>query len=242
MSAGCDGCYARVQSERLKRFGQEKYAHGFLPRTWPDHLEQPLHWKKPAVVFVNSMSDLFHNAFPADYIASVWDVMLRADQHVYQVLTKRPHRMERIIRDRGLELPPHIWLGTSTEEQVFVDNRLPPLLRLAPAVAFASAEPLLGPLNFSRYLGTRRGRLHWVIDGGESGRTAATRRPARHEWFRSIRDQCARAGVPYFHKQGNHHLPGRDRVLDGVTHDALPELRSLEPESREPENREPAPA
>ena len=226
VSEGCDGCYARVQSERLQRFGQVKYEFGFTPRPWPPHLDLPLTWKKPAFIFVNSMSDLFHKDMPLEYVAQVWRVMLEANWHVYQVLTKRPHWMERVVDEYGLEMADHIWVGTSTESQKFVHNRIPPVLRCRPAMAFISAEPLLQEIDVSAYLGRERGRLNWVISGGESGRTAETRRPAQTDWFRLLRDQCAAAGVPYFHKQGNHRMPGRDRLLDGREHNALPMLES----------------
>ena len=223
ISPGCGRCYARKQAERLQRFGQAKYALGFTPRTWTEHLNRPLEWKKPRFIFVNSMSDLFHRAIPVDYVAQVWDVMCRADWHVFQLLTKRPHRMERILADLGVEFPPHIWLGVSTENQTFADNRIPPLLRTRPALAFVSAEPLLGPVDLSAYLGKGPGRVNWVIDGGESGPEHTI---ADYDWFRSIRRQCDAAGVPYFHKQGNAFHSNRDTLLDGREYKAMPALPS----------------
>lgn len=221
ISPGCNNCYARVQAERLQRFGQAKYEFGFTPRIWPDHLNKPLEWKRPRFIFVNSMSDLFHIDIPIDYIAQVWDVMVRADWHVYQLLTKRAHRMERILQTIRAELPPHIWLGVSAENQTFVENRIPPLLRTGAGLSFVSAEPLLGPVDLSQYLGHGHGHVNWVIDGGESG---AGRTPADYEWFRQIRDQCDAVEVPYYHKQGNAFHSNRDYLLNGEVRRDMPAL------------------
>ncbi len=155
------------------------------------------------------MSDLFHRFIPDDYLVQVWRTMLDADWHTYQVLTKRPYRMEHAIARLQLPLPPHIWLGVSAENQRMADSRIPPLLELPSAVRWVSCEPLLGPLDLGRYLH----RLQWVVVGGESG---PGRRPMDYEWARSLRDQCADAGVAFFYKQGNGLRPGADDLLDGV--------------------------
>ena len=170
-------------------------------------------------MFVNSMSDLFHRAIPRDYLAQVWETMLEVDRHVYQILTKRPHRAAKMIRDMELPIPEHIWIGTSVEDQTFADNRIPALLDIQAPMRWLSCEPLLGPLNITPYL--QSGGIGWVVDGGESGRG---RRPAEYGWFQTIRDDCLEAGVPYLHKQGNHYYPGRDRELDGRTWDQYPAL------------------
>ena len=214
ISPGCDNCYAKAIAERFR--GGTGWPVGFDVQLRPNRLRDPLKWKEPRRIFVNSMSDLFHRGIPPSYLGQVFDVMLEADQHTYQILTKRPHRMawELNERYRG-PLPQHIWLGTSVENQEFADNRIPALLECDAPVKFLSCEPLLGPLDLTPWLD----QLQWVITGGESG---ANRAYADPDWFRSIRDQCLEAGVPYFHKQGNHQFPGRDRELDGRTWDEMP--------------------
>jgi protein gp37 len=195
--------------------GTLAFPNGFGLTLRPHKLLDPIKWKTPSMIFVNSMSDLFHREIPLDYIAQVWDTMLRADHHIYQILTKRTHRMAHILRTMEVPIPEHIWLGTSVENQTFADSRIPALLSIPAPVRFLSAEPLLGPLDLSRYLPG----LHWTIDGGESG---PHRRPANPDWFRAIRDQCIMAGVPYLHKQGNAFRSGQDRELDGRTWDEYP--------------------
>ena len=217
VSPGCDNCYALQIAERKR--GTRAFPVGFDVQLRPHKLLDPLRWKKPARIFVNSMSDLFHRDIPRDYLAQVWDTMIRADHHVYQVLTKRPHRASLLIREMGLSVPEHIWIGTSVENQVFADNRIPALLSIDAPVRWLSCEPLLGPLSLAPWLAD--GGIQWVIDGGESG---TRRRPADPDWFQAIRDECEAAGVPYLHKQGNHNLPGRDRELDGRTWDQYPTM------------------
>ena len=212
VSPGCDHCYARQITER---FGPRTYPRGFAVTLKPHRLRDPKRWKEPALVFVNSMSDLFHRHVPDDYLRQVWDVMLTEHQHIYQILTKRPHRMEHKLRSLNLPLPQHIWLGVSAESQRWYDNRVEPLMRLPAAVRFVSAEPLLGPIDL------RLGLLRpdWVIVGGESG---PERRPMDYAWARALRDQCVPAGIPFFLKQGNSHRPGGDRSLDGVAWSQMP--------------------
>ena len=213
VSPGCDHCYALTIAE--SRRGSAAFPVGFDVQLRPHKLADPLKWKTPARIFVNSMSDLFHRDIPDDYIARIWDTMMKADWHVYQILTKRAHRMAHKIQTLGLPTPPHIWLGVSTENQVMADSRIPALLSIGSARPWISAEPLLGPVDVTAYLND----LCWVVDGGESG---DGRRPADYDWFRSLRDQCQEAGTPYFHKQGNHRFSGKDRDLDGRTWDEYP--------------------
>jgi len=167
------------------------------------------------MIFVNSMSDLFHRAIPDEYLRRIWETMMDADQHIYQVLTKRPHRAARKVERLGLELRPHVWMGVSVENQRLAESRIPALLELGAPVSWLSCEPLLGPLDLSEWLDD----IDWVVDGGESGQR---RRPADVDWFRAVRDQCYSRGVPYFHKQGNSARAGEDRELDGRTWDEYP--------------------
>ncbi len=215
ISPGCDNCYAEAIAEPKR--SSPAFPQGF-DVTRPHKLKDPIKWTAPARIFVNSMSDLFHRDIPRDFLAQIWETMLTADQHVYQVLTKRPHRAANLIKEMQLPLPPHLWIGTSVENQRFGNNRIPALLAIPAAVRWLSCEPLLGPLDLTRHLANGINR---VIDGGESG---SGRRPADPDWFRAIRDDCVAAGAPYFHKQGNHHFPGRDRELDGSTWNQYPAL------------------
>ena len=245
VSPGCDHCYAKTLAERWR--GGPAFPVGFDFMVRSKRLREPVRWKEPRRVFVNSMSDLFHIEMPPDHLRQVWDVMVdEAPRHIYQILTKRPHRAKVLIESLGLDLAPNIWIGTSVENQKFADNRIPALLEIPAAFRFLSCEPLLGPVDLSEWLGygvvheqdlsnaetgaalqeiiratlkTMGPGIHWVIAGGESG---AGRRPADYDWFRAIRDQCVNAGVPYFHKQGNANGPGQDRVLDGRTWDEEP--------------------
>ena len=232
VSPGCDHCYAESLAERHR--GSAAFPNGFDLTLRHHKLRDPLKWKAPRRIFVNSMSDLFLGTVPKDYLRRVWDTMLEADWHQYQILTKRPNVAARLIRYLGLELPPHIWLGVSVESQEWADLRIPQLLEI-PAkakVRFLSCEPLLGPLDLrlrsvedgrgiiGRARRPRAAFIKWVITGGESG---PGRRPADPAWFRSIRDQCIQADVAYFHKQGNAFQSGKDRLLGGRTWDEYPE-------------------
>ena len=214
VSPGCKNCYALVQAERFR--GSPGWPNGFDLQLRPQSLEKPLKRKTPARFFVNSMSDLFHEGIPSDYLRKVWAVMTWADQHIYQILTKRPEEMRERIFGLSLPLPAHIWLGVSVENQLFADRRIPLLVDIpCEGVRFLSCEPLLGPLDLSAWIAD----LDWIITGGESG---GGRRAAEKDWFRSIRDQCLAGGVPYFHKQGNHRRPDRDRELDGRLWEQFP--------------------
>lgn len=241
VSEGCDHCYAETLAEQKR--GTPAFRNGFDLTLRPHKLRDPLGWKEPKEIFVNSMSDLFLGSVPVDYLCQIWRTMLEADWHTYMVLTKRPVPAARLIRELGLELPPHIWIGVSVENQRWADERIPQLLDIPAQVRFLSCEPLLGPIDLARWLLPypvpdplvmskipedwspfdyriySEAQIKWVIDGGESG---PNRRPADPEWFRSIRDQCVAAGVPYFHKQGNAFRPGQDRLLDGRMWDQHP--------------------
>lgn len=234
MSPGCQNCYA----ERIARgmatrqhpahgsMWREAYAHAFDLRLVPGRLEEPLKWKTPKMVFVNSMSDLFHPGVPDDYIEKVFAVMERADWHQYQILTKRPERMaDWVAKFRKKGVRDNIWLGTSVELEMYL-SRLEPLLRTDAKVKFVSFEPLLGRISGEALRVPMRG-LSWAITGGESDLRAP--RPADPEWFREIRDACFAGGVAYFHKQSGGsskcecHKAWGCRLLDGRIYDGFPE-------------------
>lgn len=212
VSAGCANCYAERMARRLQAMGNPKYARGFEVTLHPPVLELPLTWSRPSHVFVNSMSDLFHAAVPDDFIRRVFDVMVSADWHVFQVLTKRPER----ARALGAALPwaPNIWLGATVESSAYVGRA--DALRDTPAlVRFLSLEPLLTDLPDLQVEG-----LDWVVVGGESGPRA---RPMRAEWARRLRDLCQHHSVPFFFKQwGGVRKSRTGRMLDGRTWDEMP--------------------
>ncbi len=217
ISPGCAHCYAKTFAERWRDVPNHPYSQGFDLRLWPERIEQPLKWRRPRVIFVNSMSDLFHEAVPDDFIADVFAVMKRADWHVFQVLTKRPERLAQLADQ--LPWPENIWTGVSIENRRFVHRA--DLLRTVPAaVRFISAEPLLGPLENLDLDG-----IDWLIAGGESG---AKHRPVREEWILALRDLCADAGTDFFFKQWGGRTPkSGGRLLEGKTWDAMPAGRSL---------------
>lgn len=237
VSPGCDNCYALTMAKRLKGMGAAKYQTDGDPRTsgpgfglavHPDALTIPLHWREPRRVFVNSMSDLFHARVPRAFIAKVFATMAATPQHTYQILTKRPERMARLVGYDGLALLeastdeataqllyeqwplPNVWLGTSIESDRYV-RRADDLRDTPAAVRFVSAEPLLGPLPSLDLTG-----IGWVIVGGESGPKA---RPMRSAWARSLRDQCTAAGVPFFMKQAGGVLAREWGCRDPKGHD-----------------------
>jgi protein gp37 len=217
ISPGCKHCYAETFAERFRGVKGHPYEQGFDLRLVPEKLGEPLRWPKPKMIFVNSMSDLFHEAIPDEYISKVAQVMSAAMWHTFQVLTKRSGRLRQLLRSklRLTAAEPHIWWGVSVENRKFGLPRIADL-RSAPAgVRFLSIEPLLedlGTLNLSG--------IAWVIVGGESGPGA---RPIQKEWVISIRDQCRRAGVPFFFKQwGGTRKAVTGRKLDGRTYDEFP--------------------
>jgi protein gp37 len=188
------------------------YEQGFDLRLWPERLEQPLRWRRPRMIFVNSMSDLFHEGIPDDYVADVFDVMRRASHHTFQILTKRHERLVELAP--ALPWPENVWMGVSIENRRFV-HRADYLREVQSAVRFISAEPLLGPLE-----GLDMTEIDWLIAGGESGHRS---RPVRVEWLRELRDLCAEQGVAYFFKQWGGRTPKvGGRELDGRTWDELP--------------------
>ena len=264
VSEGCRNCYAMRQAHRTS--GKGGAYEGLTEiingrpqwngkiRLVPELLAAPLHWKKPRRIFVNSMSDLFHEDVPDEFIDQVFAMMSLCPQHIFQVLTKRPERMQRWISNSSVNVRTiarinvfrgtcgvmaarsvdtcfeptakfrwpllNIWLGVSVEDQLTADERIPLLLQTPAAVRFISAEPLLGPIQltgicsipacFNALLVGRYPRLNWVITGGESGPGA---RPSHPDWFRSLRDQCAVVGVPFFFKQWDEWVPCETEVL-----------------------------
>jgi protein gp37 len=219
ISPGCAHCYAERFAERFRGVPGHPFEQGFDLRLVPQKLDDPLRWKKPKRVFVNSVSDLFHEGVPDDYIAEVADVMVRADWHTYQILTKRSARMRDLLKTRlrGAASKPHIWWGVSVENKKFGLPRIAHL-RSAPAVVrFLSVEPLLEDLGTVNLTG-----INWVIVGGESGIGA---RPMERKWVTSIRRQCRLSGIPFFFKQwGGVHKSKAGRLLDGRTYDEMPTL------------------
>jgi len=212
ISLGRWHCYAERMARRLQAMGQPNYANGFRLTTHEHALELPLRWKTPQVIFVNSMSDLFHKRVPRDFILRVFDVMNRADWHTYQILTKRSGRLRALAP--SLPWAPHIWMGVTVETDAYA-KRIDDLRRTAAHVKFISFEPLLGPMPNADLRG-----MDWVIVGGESGPGA---RPMRREWVLDLRDQCAGASVPFFFKQwGGVRKKLAGRELDGRTYDAMP--------------------
>jgi protein gp37 len=202
---------------RLQTMGQPNYARGFQLAMHENALELPVKWKKPQTIFVNSMSDLFHDEVPVEFIARVFDVMCRADWHRYQLLTKRSGRLLEL--SPSLPWKPHIWMGVSVESLRYV-FRIDHLRKTGAAVRFLSLEPLLGPLP-----GLNLEGIDWVIVGGESGPGS---RPMAPEWAMSIRDQCLQARVPFFFKQwGGTRKKAAGRELEGKTWDEMPALASV---------------
>ena len=220
-SPGCDHCYALRLASRLKAMGQPRYQRdgdpsssgpGFGVTCHEDLVALPLQWRRPRLVFVNSMSDLFHPAVPDDFIVDVFRTMAAADQHTFQILTKRAQRLRQIAA--RLPWPTNVWMGVSVENARYrfrIDH-----LRAVPAqVRFLSVEPLIAPVGKLNLAG-----IHWVIVGGESGPRA---RPADPAWVTDVRDQCVRAGVAFFFKQWGGRTPkSGGRELDGVTWDEMP--------------------
>ena len=217
VSPGCKHCYAERMARRLKAMGHPNYAAGFEVRMHEHMLDLPLGWRKPRMVFVNSMSDLFHSDVPLDYVQRLFDVMQRASWHTFQVLTKRSARLLEL--DRELDWPNNVWAGVSVENQDYA-FRIGHLRQTGAKVKFLSLEPLLGPLP-----GLDLGGVDWVIVGGESGPGA---RPMRLDWVLDIRDQSLAAGVPFFFKQwGGFHKRRNGRLLEGRTWDQMPLLEGV---------------
>lgn len=216
VSPGCANCYAERLAERFRGVKGSPYEQGFDLRLWPDRLEIPLRWKKPRLIFVNSMSDLFHKSVGLNFIQDVFRVMNKAQQHTFQVLTKRPERLRELglVFSIGKLWTPNIWMGVSIENANYT-YRAEILADTEAAIKFLSVEPLLGPID-----NLPLKNIDWVIVGGESGPGA---RPMHPDWVRSIRDQCIAADVPFFFKQhGGTNKKATGRELDGRTWDEMP--------------------
>ncbi|MGM0587377.1 MAG: DUF5131 family protein [Bacteroidota bacterium] len=213
VSQGCKNCYAEIMSKRLLAMGVKKYRNGFDLTIHPDTLTKPYEWKKPRMVFVNSMSDLFHEKVPLDFIKQVFEVMNDCRHHTFQLLTKRPERLLEIHKE--LTWTNNIWMGTSVENQKVTDRI--DLLRPTNAfIKFLSLEPLLGPLP-----DLDLENIDWVIVGGESGHGS---RPIKKEWVLEIKDQCQKENVAFFFKQwGGFNKKKNGRELNGTTYDEMPE-------------------
>jgi protein gp37 len=217
ISPGCSHCYAETFAERFRGVPGHPYEQGFDLRLVPEKLAEPLRWATPKSIFVNSMSDLFHKDVPDAYIERVVRVMMAADWHTYQVLTKRHERLRDLLRTRlaFAASSPHIWWGVSVEDRRYGLPRIDALRDAPAAMRFLSIEPLLEDLGEVNLEG-----IHWVIVGGESGHGA---RRMEEAWVLNLRRQCEAAGVPFFFKQwGGVRKAAAGRELDGKTYDAIP--------------------
>jgi protein gp37 len=216
IGAGCDNCYAARFAERWRGTKDHPYEQGFDLRLWSNRIDQPLRWKKPRLIFVNSMSDLFHKQIPITFVDAVFDTMERANHHIYQVLTKRSSLMRRYINKRYAKspVPSHIWLGVSIEDKDHL-SRLDHLKQTNVIIRFISFEPLLGSMGCVDLSG-----IAWAIVGGESGPNARIMDP---DWARELRDQCLKQRVAFFFKQwGGPRPKSGGRLLDGETWDGFP--------------------
>lgn len=212
VSAGCKFCYAERMAKRLQAMGLRRYRNGFRVTLHPDLIELPKHWREPRLVFVNSMSDLFHEQVPLQFIQKVFATMRDCPQHTFQILTKRSQRLRELAPH--LQWSPNIWMGVSVENDKVL-YRIADLCAVPAAIRFLSCEPLLGPLDNLPLTG-----IHWVIVGGESGPKA---RPMDITWVRSIFRQCRKARVPFFFKQwGGVRKKRNGRKLNGRFYDEMP--------------------
>ena len=219
VSPGCKHCYAETLAARLKAMGQANYRNGFRLTLQPQMLDRPLSWKRPQLIFVNSMSDLFHEKVPATYIQKVFRTMRNAPWHQFQVLTKRGERLEKVARN--IDWPQNVWMGVSVESQDYV-KRIDQLRTTKAYIKFLSLEPLLGPLS-----DLALDDIDWVIVGGESGPGS---RPIHAEWVLDIKKQCQAAGVAFFFKQwGGVNKKRAGRALEGRTWDQLPRKFDIQP-------------
>lgn len=219
VSQGCKHCYAERMAKRLHAMGSARYRDVFAPTLHWDLIDAPRRWKKPRTVFVNSMSDLFQDDVPVDFIQAVFRTMVECPQHTFQILTKRAARLAALAP--LLPWPPNVWMGVSVEDARVVD-RIPHLLSTPAQTKFLSCEPLIGPLENLPLAG-----IDWVIVGGESGQGA---RPIQEVWVQSIRRQCRAARVAFFFKQwGGVRKDRNGRQLNGRTYDEMPRVRKVIP-------------
>jgi protein gp37 len=219
ISAGCAHCYAERMALRLQAMGQPNYINGFSVTLQNHMLELPLRWKKPQMIFVNSMGDLFHEDVPLSFIQDVFSIMRRASWHTFQVLTKRSSRLA--VLNAYLDWPSNVWMGVTAENANYT-YRIDHLRSTGAQVKFLSLEPLLGPIQNINLNG-----IDWVIVGGESGPGA---RPIQQDWVIDIREKCRQSGVSFFFKQwGGTHKKKSGRLLEGRTWDEKPGTISLRP-------------
>lgn len=215
VSPGCAHCYAETFAERWRGTPEHPYEQGFDLKLWPERLELPLRWRRPRLIFVNSMSDLFHEDIPDEFISRVFETMARAHWHTFQILTKRHERLSALADE--LDWHPNVWMGVTIENRRFV-HRADHLRDVPAAVRFISAEPLLGQLE-----GLDLTDIDWLIAGGESG---PKHRPVREEWIADLRDRCVAEDVAFFFKQwGGARPKSGGRLLDGRTWDQIPSKR-----------------
>lgn len=215
ISPGCAHCYAERMAKRLQAMGQYRYRNGFKVTLHPEVIEEPYQWKKPRVVFVNSMSDLFHEDIPANYIQSIFEVMNNTPRHTYQILTKRSERLAELAPI--LNWSDNIWMGVTVENNKYL-HRVDHLRQVDAHIRFLSLEPLLGPLDELNLPG-----INWVIVGGESGPNA---RPIKEEWVLTIKNKCVFSDIPFFFKQwGGFNKKKNGRMLEGRQWDELPDAK-----------------
>lgn len=214
ITQGCKHCYAERMAKRLKAMGNPRYPNGFDITLHEDLIDAPRRWRTPSRVFVNSMSDLFHEEIPERFIERVFATMRDCPRHTFQILTKRSERLRELAP--RLDWPANVWMGVSVENAEVI-GRIADLNTVPAAIRFLSCEPLIGPLDALPLAG-----IHWIIVGGESGPGA---RPMAPDWVRSLRAQCETAGVAFFFKQwGGVRKDLTGRMLDGRTHDDMPQL------------------
>lgn len=217
ISAGCKFCYAEVMARRLKAMGQEKYKNGFQLTLHPEVLNEPYKWRKARMIFVNSMSDMFHKDVPIDYIRQIFTVIRNNPQHVFQVLTKRADVLRYYETEGWLDWPHNLWMGVTVENRDLV-NRIDHLRKTGARVKFLSCEPLIDELPEMKLQG-----IDWVIVGGESGRTP---RPMKKEWVINIKEQCNRADVAFYFKQwGGTNKKQNGRLLEGNEYSEIPKIK-----------------
>lgn len=222
VSEGCKFCYAEVMAKRLQAMGMPGYENGFKFSLMPERLEQPFKKKKPTKYFVNSMSDLFHEDMPEDFLDKIFDVIEKTPRHIYQILTKRDKRMAEYLKNKLM--PKNVWLGVTVENKRDGLPRIDSLRNIKATIKFLSIEPLLEDLGKINLKG-----IHWVIVGGESGHKA---RPMKEEWAINIKDQCAKAKVPFFFKQWGswgadeikRNKKANGRLLQGKIWEAYPKV------------------